>query len=172
MIPCPQATVVPAEQWLSAVAELRAQGFDMLDLVTAVDLGEQLQVVVRVRRSEDGSAAMVMTAVPADEPSLASLVPIHPGAAWDERETREMLGIEFIGLTDSRPLLLREVPPVTPLRRAEPLAARLDRPWPGAAEPEVAAQGRREGNPSRRRQRPLGVPDDAPNPAAPPGAGR
>ncbi|MBU6244868.1 MAG: NADH-quinone oxidoreductase subunit C [Actinomycetales bacterium] len=160
--PGPGAAIpeVPASAWEQALRELSEAGFDCLDFLTAVDRGHCRQVIARIRRSADWQAAMVSTQVAAAAPVLASATGVFPGASWHERETAEMFGIEFEGLADSRPLLLRAQPAKPPLLRGEFLPARVARPWPGAAEPEVGADGRRAGNPSRRRQRPLGVPDE------------
>lgn len=146
--------------WAPEVARLAADGFDILDFLTAVDQGSTLLVVVRCKRSDSGSAAMLLTVVPADEPRLASATEAYPGAAWHERETREMFGLEFVGLVDDRPLLLRIPAVLPPMRKGQLLEARLERHWPGAAEPDIGPDGRRAGNPSRRRQLPLGVPQD------------
>lgn len=152
---------LPAQHWTAELAQAAAAGFDILDFLTAIDDGPTLRVVCRLRRSTDAAAVLLVTFVPADDPRLASATTTYPGAAWHERETREMFGISFTGLGDDRPLLLRSGPGTgPPLRRSEHLTARLEQPWPGAADPEVGADGRRIGNPSRRRQRPLGVPDD------------
>ena len=52
-------------------------------------------------------------------PSVDSLAPVFEGANWIEREMHEILGIEFKGHPDLRPLLLPEEWPkgVYPLRR-------------------------------------------------------
>lgn len=150
---------VPATAWEQALRDLADAGFDCFDFLTAVDRGESRQVIARVRRSADWQAAMVTTYVPAGAPRLASATGVFPGASWHERETAEMFGIDFAGLADRRHLLLRAEQGQPPMLREGALPARLATPWPGAAEPEIGDDGRRAGNPSRRRQRPLGVPD-------------
>lgn len=156
----PRPIEVQAEDWESELTRLAADGFDLLDFLTAIDDGMSLRVVVRVKASADGTAAMVVTSIPDADSRLASVTGTYPGAAWHERETREMFGIDFDGLMDDRPLLLTSQVQAPPLRRSEYLVARQEKSWPGAAEAEVASDGRRLGNPSRRRQRPLGVPED------------
>ena len=151
---------VQAGQWGSEMARLAAEGFDVFDFLTAVDQGSTLLVVARVKRSDGGAAAIRTAVVPADDPSLPSASTAYPGVVWHERETREMFGIEFTDLADDRPLLLRTPSDMPPMRRRQVLHERLERPWPGAAEPGISTDGRRSGNPSRRRQLPLGVPQD------------
>ena len=65
---------------------------------------------------------------------------VFAGAAWHERETFEMFGIEFAGFDDGsglglRPLLLPDGFEGTPLRKSFQLAARASKPWPGGKEP-------------------------------------
>ena len=79
------------------------------------------------------------TRVP-DGSSLASLTGVFRGAAWHERETHEMFGLDFDGFDDGtglglRPLLLPDGFEGTPLRKSFVLAARASKPWPGAKEP-------------------------------------
>ncbi|MGC1208642.1 MAG: NADH-quinone oxidoreductase subunit C [Ornithinimicrobium sp.] len=72
--------------------------------------------------------------------SIASVTSVFAGAAWHERETHEMFGVEFTGFDDGtpaglRPLLLPEGFEGTPLAKSFLLAARASKPWPGAKEP-------------------------------------
>jgi Ni,Fe-hydrogenase III component G len=55
-----------------------------------------------------------------DQPRLSSLTPLIPGAEFYEREVKEMIGVEFDGLSNSQPLFLPEnwqSPP--PLRKTQ-----------------------------------------------------
>ncbi len=85
---------------------------------------------------------------------VATVVPIFPGAAWHERETHEMFGIDFAGHPDLKPLLLPPEFEGHPLRKEFVLASRVAKPWPGAKEP-----GESEHTATRRQpMRPPGVP--------------
>jgi NADH-quinone oxidoreductase subunit C len=100
--------------------------------------------------------------VPAPDLTLASATQLWRGAAWHERETHEMFGVEFTGFDDGtgaglRPLLLPDGFEGTPLRKSFVLAARAAKPWPGAKEPGEGGEGR--ASPSRRKLLPPGVPD-------------
>jgi NADH-quinone oxidoreductase subunit C len=108
---------------------------------------------------------LVRTRVPNGE-SAASATGLWAGAAWHERETHEMFGIDFDGFDDGtglglRPLLLPEGFEGTPLRKSFVLAARASKAWPGAKEPGEGGgeDGPRTGPPSRRKITPPGVPD-------------
>ena len=81
-------------------------------------------------------------------PSVASWVPVYPGADWHERECWEMFGFAFDGHPSLRHLYLPSEFEGHPLRKDFPLLARVVKPWPGLVDVE-AMPG-----------------DDAPEPAA------
>ena len=136
-----QVECIAPDAWVSTLAACRADGFAMLDLLTGIDRGGQLEVVARVVDPTTADARILSTRI---VDHIATATTVYPGAAWPERETAEMFGIAFDGLADTRPLLLREPVAAPPLRKAVLLEARIEREWPGSG-----------GN---RRTRPLGVP--------------
>ncbi len=127
---------VAADRWHAHVAELVAEGASMLDFLTAVDdpPAGQVEVVVHLVDVDRRSRHLVRARVDRAGPRIDSLADLLPGASWHERETHEMLGVEFVGNPDLRPLLTTGGPR-WPLRRTTPLPARLQTPWPGAADP-------------------------------------
>ena len=165
--------IVPADEWLLAHEELRANGYAFFDFLTAVDELDAdeagFDVVTHVYNITSGANDSVMTktrvlaATDDDEPraTLPSLTRLWRGAAWHERETFEMFGIDFTGFHDGtgkplRKLLLPDAFIGHPLRKSFVLTPRASKPWPGAKEP-----GEREGSgPKRRKMTPPGVPDD------------
>lgn len=127
------------EPWVDEVARRVAEGFDRLDLLTAVDRpqsGEVHVVIHLVRRLPAGGREDVWghTLLDRAAPVLDSLTPMLPAAAWHEREIAEMFGVEVRGHPDLRPLLLHGVDGPPPLRKDTPLVARVETPWPGASE--------------------------------------
>jgi NADH-quinone oxidoreductase subunit C len=149
----------PAD-WAASFAAVAADGYRFFDFLAVIDRVASLEVLARVVNPQSQSVFLASTRIEAVEPRISSLSPHYPGATWHERESREMFGVEFVGLVDDRPLLLRDTTGRPPLLKDRVLVARVAKAWPGAAEPEVQQDGRRVGNPSRRRQRPPGVPDD------------
>lgn len=125
------------EQLMAAVAD----GYDVLDWLSAQD-DEPVVVTACLVRSDDPESWRLITAA-APVPSVSDL---FASAAWHERETAEMFGVEFVGHPDPRPLLLAE-DLAAPLRKQSPLPARLQ-PWPGAIDPAKP----------RRAQQPPGTP--------------
>ncbi len=161
-------TVEPAA-WVGAVSDARDRGFAFFDWLTAVDRTYEpdrpgFDVVVRlldVSRIGELRGIRVTTRV-ADGEALPSLTGLFKGAAWHERETHEMFGIDVAGFDDGtglglRPLLLPDGFEGTPLRKSFQLAARASKPWPGGKEPGEGHDSAK--SPGRRRVQAPGVPD-------------
>jgi NADH-quinone oxidoreductase subunit C len=147
---------VPAPGWVAAATAARddpATDLSCFDWLSAVDeLDAGFDVVLSVYSATHRHRALLRTRVGRAEPRLASLVPVFAGADWHERETYEMFGIAFDGHPGLAPLLLPDGFGGHPLRKDFVLAARVAKQWPGEKEPG--------GEPSRRRVRPPGVPED------------
>lgn len=159
-----RSVVVPLADWLAEVCASAEAGYDFFDWLSAVDHtgargdgtdaepdpgsevepGMQLVLHLIASGERDRIPAplprlLLKTTVPVGgcAPSLTS---IFAGAAWHERETHEMFGVEFADFEDGtgqglRPLLLPEGFEGTPLAKSFVLAARASKPWPGAKEP-------------------------------------
>lgn len=147
-----ETTLVDTAEWHTLLSAARDDGYDLLRFVTAIDRGEHLELVACVMRSAPFDVLTVRTRLV--DPHVDSVSDLWPAGIWHERETAEMFGVEFLGLSDARPLLLHDHDGPPPLRKDVWLAARATRPWPGAFEP-----GKGRGNASRRRQLPPGVPN-------------
>ena len=152
---------VPLQEWTAALTAARDQGFDFFDWLTAVDETDAedspgFDLVCHLMNSATGNGSLarvlVRTRVPTGE-SAASATSVWAGAAWHERETHEMFGIDFEGFDDGtglglRPLLLPNGFDGTPLRKSFVLAARASKAWPGAKEPGEGAESAGEPSPS------------------------
>ncbi len=161
----PVTVDVPAARWADAV-ELARDGLDcsFFDFLSAVDeLTSGFRMVCHLADHHPrGVEHLVLrTLVPREEPVVASVVHLFPGARWHERETHEMFGVGFTDQAGERlvldPLLLPENFEGHPLRKDFVLASRVAKPWPGAKEP--GESDHQAAAPSRRRTRPPGVPE-------------
>ena len=169
--------VEPGE-WHEAVRAARAEGYAFFDWLSAVDEtdaadggdgpGAGFDVVchlIDVRGAgRDGLRRVLLRTRLPEGTALASVTDLFAGAAWHERETHEMFGVELDGFDDGtglglRPLLLPDGFEGTPLRKDFVLAARASKPWPGAKEPGEGEGSTTRRAPSRRRLLPPGVPD-------------
>lgn len=170
---------VPVQRWHDALAMARDDlRLDFFDWLSAVDEPTAeppaVDVLVHLVCSTSGGALAVgltrmllRTRVSGSVLAVASVTDLYAGAAWHERETHEMFGVDFPGFDDGsrtadgdplglRPLLLPDGFEGTPLRKSFVLAARASKPWPGAKEPGDSDAGT---SPSRRKMLPPGVPD-------------
>ncbi len=103
--------LVPAEKLLEVATALRDEyGYDFLSSVTGVDYLPDglLESVYHLYRSTGGSALVIKTQVPRDHASVPSLVSVYPGAEFQERESWDLLGIQYQGHPDLRRILTWE----------------------------------------------------------------
>ena len=154
--------------WRDAVLAARGDGFTFFDWLTAVDELDAPESpgfdivchLLDVRVPKALRRRLIRTRVPEGQ-AVASITGVFRGAAWHERETHEMFGVEFDGFDDGtglglRPLLLPDGFEGTPLRKSFVLAARASKPWPGAKEPGESEHSKPTG---RRRVSAPGIPD-------------
>jgi NADH-quinone oxidoreductase subunit C len=158
---------VPLQEWAVAVAEARDAAYTFFDWLTAVDEMDDAErpgfdVVCHLMDvSAPPSLRRILIRTRAPEgTAVPSVTGIFKGAAWHERETHEMFGIDFDGFDDGtglglRPLLLPDGFEGTPLRKSFVLAARASKAWPGAKEPGESEHAKA---PTRRRVQAPGVP--------------
>ncbi|MDT0380617.1 NADH-quinone oxidoreductase subunit C [Streptomyces sp. DSM 42041] len=166
---------VPAERWIASLETARdALGCTYFDWLSAVDEpGTGFHVCAHLvalphepggdHRGDPGSGdpgsgvrrLVLRTTVPHEAPVLPTATPVYAGAAWHERETHEMFGVDFTGHPHLAPLLLPDAFEGHPLRKDFVLAARVAKAWPGAKEPGESEHG----GPKRRQMLPPGVPD-------------
>ena len=148
---------VPPTSWLAALRTARDDlGCTYFDWLSAVDEpGTGFRVSAHVVALSPVRRLLVRTTVPHETPALPTAVDVYAGAAWHERETHEMFGVDFEGHPALDHLLLPETFEGHPLRKDFVLAARVAKAWPGAKEPGESDHG----GPKRRQMLPPGVPD-------------
>jgi NADH-quinone oxidoreductase subunit C len=150
---------VPSEQWIAALMTARdTLSLDYFDWLSAVDERDGgCAIVVHLYNPAGRTRLLLRTLLDARQPHVASATEVFRGAAWHERETHEMFGVDFVGHPHLVPLLLPDGFEGHPLRKEFVLAARAAKPWPGAKDPGESDQ---DAAPSRRRRTlPPGVPD-------------
>ncbi|MDR7087845.1 NADH-quinone oxidoreductase subunit C [Aeromicrobium panaciterrae] len=160
----PPHRVVEVAEWHDAVAALKSEGYTYFDWLSAVDEHpEGFRLVLHLARLEALDHLLLVTYVDRESPAVASIADLFAGAAWHERETHEMFGIEFPSTgsgqaAELKPLLLPDGFEGHPLRKEFVLASRVAKPWPGAKEPGESDADSTH-SPGRRRIKPPGVPD-------------
>jgi NADH-quinone oxidoreductase subunit D/NADH-quinone oxidoreductase subunit C/D len=115
-------------------------GFNYLSCVTGIDLlpENKMEVVYHTFSTEKGGGPLVMKVqIDRDEPQLPSVVPVWPGADYQEREIWDLFGIHFEDHPDLRRILMWEGFEGHPLRKdwQEPFFEDDNKPfgsrWPG-----------------------------------------
>jgi NADH-quinone oxidoreductase subunit C/D len=112
--------LVNVENLASFARALRdEQGYDFLSSVTGVDYlpDSQMEVVYHAYRSTGGPATVFKVQIPRENPVVPSLVPIFPGADYQEREAWDLLGIRFEGHPNLKRILMWEGFHGHPLRK-------------------------------------------------------
>jgi NADH-quinone oxidoreductase subunit C len=109
---------VDAANVVAAAGILDAHGFGM-DCVTGVDWLAQgrMEVVYDYFHPAGPWRIAVRAHIPRENPEIATVSEIFPGANWHERETHDFFGIRFLGHPDLSPLLLPEDADFHPLRK-------------------------------------------------------
>jgi NADH-quinone oxidoreductase subunit C/D len=103
--------VVKTEKLVDFATALRDElGYDYLSSVTAVDYLEegQMEVVYHARKTTGGVPLVFRVQVPRDQANVPSLVPVYPGAEFQEREAYDLFGVNFEGHPDLRRILMWE----------------------------------------------------------------
>jgi NADH-quinone oxidoreductase subunit C len=109
---------VPADSIVSAAQAMDKEGFS-LDTITGVDwmAESQMEIVYDYFHMEKCLRAVVRARVPRDQPEVATISGVFPGANWHERETHDFFGIQFVGHPNLTPFLLPEDATYHPLKK-------------------------------------------------------
>jgi NADH-quinone oxidoreductase subunit C/D len=112
--------IVIPEKLVEVARAIRDEfGYDYLSSVTAVDYinEDMMEVVYHAFKTTGGPALVFKTQVARDQAVVPSLVPVYPGADFQERETWDLLGVRFEGHPDLRRILMWEGFAGHPLRK-------------------------------------------------------
>ncbi len=112
---------VPKALWRDVAQACKDAGFESLVDETAVDyLGKRdvrFEVVANLLSLRHNLRVRLRAQVPEDDTTVASLVPVYPGANFYEREVWDMFGITFEGHPDMTRILMPDDWEGHPLRK-------------------------------------------------------
>ena len=112
---------VPNESWAEFAHAVRGAGFEVCVDVTAVDWmrerPERFEIVANLLSMEHILRLRMTTTAGRIDPSVASLVPVWPGANFAEREAYDMFGVRFEGHPDLTRILMPDDWEGHPLRK-------------------------------------------------------
>ncbi|MFP3913462.1 MAG: NADH-quinone oxidoreductase subunit C [Actinomycetota bacterium] len=109
------------ERWLDFARACKEAGFEMCSDITAVDWFRhrrlRFEVVANLVSQQHRRRLRVLMPLPAEDPTLPSVVSVWPGAGFAERETYDMYGIVFEGNEDLTRILMPDDWEGHPLRK-------------------------------------------------------
>jgi NADH-quinone oxidoreductase subunit C len=98
---------------------LRDKGtFGHCSLVAGVDWKDKVEVFYHLWSDALKGYLELTLELPSEEPHVASVTGVWPGASWHEREAWDLLGIRFDGHPDLRRVLMPEGYRFHPLRKS------------------------------------------------------
>lgn len=100
-----------------ALRDLPELNFDLLTLVSGVDMRDHVAVVYHLHSLANGLTAQVRVRLDHAHPTVDSLVSVWPSANWLERETYDLVGVVFTGHPDLRRIMLDDDFVGHPLRK-------------------------------------------------------
>lgn len=103
---------------LQAAQALKDRGF-FLEFMTALDVQEGFLLTYLFSTWRGQDRLVLRVSLDHESPEAPSLVSIHPGADWHERECRDFFGITFSGHPHLEPLLLPVEMETHPLLKTE-----------------------------------------------------
>jgi len=112
-----EACVTP-DKVVWAAEQLDGEGFS-LDTITGVDwmAAGQMELVYDYFHPLKPLRVVVRTRIPRENPEVATISEVFPGANWHEREAHDFFGIRFLGHPNLQPFLLPEDATYHPLRK-------------------------------------------------------
>jgi NADH-quinone oxidoreductase subunit C len=112
---------VPSDEWEAFARAAKEAGFEICSDVTAVDWlrarPERYEVVASLVSMQHRLRLRMITTADREDPVVASLTPIWPGAGYAEREVYDMFGIHFEGHPDLTRILMPDEWEGHPLRK-------------------------------------------------------
>ena len=112
---------IPNGRWADFATAAKEAGFEVCVDVTAVDWmrqrPERYEIVAALLSMQHRLRLRMITTTPREDPSVASLVPIWPGANFAEREVYDMFGVSFEGHPDLTRILMPDEWEGHPLRK-------------------------------------------------------
>lgn len=111
---------LPREQLTAAARFLHEERGMRLSICTGIDTREGFEVLYHFSEDATGIIYTLKVLIPKDDPKVDSLGSWFPAAQWIEREMHELLGIDFVGHPNLKPLLTSDTnwePERLPLRR-------------------------------------------------------
>lgn len=114
------ALMMPPEDFLKVMEHLKESptlSMDRLANLTAVDYKDKIQGVYHLCSRRWNHWVTVKVALDREHPVIDSLTGLWPGVNFEERETYDLMGVEYKGHPDLQRILMPDDYPAHPLRK-------------------------------------------------------
>ena len=113
-----EAVTVKSEDIVALMKVLRKElEMSALDCMTAVDYGDEFELVYHVLSYKTKDTIVGKARVPRSAPAIESVSSVYPAANWFEREVLDLFGVEFTNHPDPVRMLRRDDQDGYPLRK-------------------------------------------------------
>ncbi|MDI3256879.1 MAG: NADH-quinone oxidoreductase subunit C [Kyrpidia sp.] len=114
--------LIKRDAWRDVAAYLRTEeglAFRYLEAMAGTDYPKEgyIEVVAYLTRIPEAITVGIKVRAPREAPAVPSLVPVFPGANWEEREIYDLLGVNFAGHPDLRRIMMPDDWHGHPLRK-------------------------------------------------------
>lgn len=99
---------VPRDQAFALAKFLFKDKGCRFSIATGIDTREGIEIIYHFTLDEAGTYYNIKTVVPKNDLKIKSLTSFLPAANWIEREIHELLGVDFTGHPNLKPLLTAE----------------------------------------------------------------
>ena len=106
---------IPLSGFERVMKLIRSHGIAVVNAISGYDSGKNIEILYHFIHT--GVVLTVKVKISRKNPSIPSLKELFPSADIFERENHEMLGINFKGNKNLKPILLAEDSPTAPLRK-------------------------------------------------------
>lgn len=100
---------IPRERLTEVAKYLHRDRGMRLSICTGLDTRDGYEVLYHFSEDSSGTMYTLKVLAPKDDPRIVSLASWFPAANWIEREMHELIGIDFPGHPDMKPLLTSDV---------------------------------------------------------------
>lgn len=112
--------LINRSHWVQTVDLLRHHEdwqLNYLELMAGTDYPDYIEVVVYIQSTALGHFVCLKTRTPREDAEVPSLVEVHPGVNWEEREIYDLLGVRFTNHPDLRRIMMWDEYVGHPLRK-------------------------------------------------------
>ncbi|MDD3149993.1 MAG: NADH-quinone oxidoreductase subunit C [Candidatus Gastranaerophilales bacterium] len=99
-------TYIEAQGILNKAKELKTEGFDLLLSIFAQETAENIECIYHFCSTINNQEIILKTKLDKNNPRIESISSLYKTADWNERETFDLFGVEFLNHPNLKRILL------------------------------------------------------------------